>query len=61
MVGLNWFQFSSVVNSIDFISKLYFSVKNLPTNTGDKQTWVESLGQEDPLEEGMGTHSSVLA
>ena len=23
--------------------------------------WVRSLGQEDPLEEGMATHSSVLA
>ena len=23
--------------------------------------WVQSLGQEDPLEEGMTTHSSVLA
>ena len=23
--------------------------------------WVRSLGQEDPLEEGMTTHSSVLA
>ena len=23
--------------------------------------WVQSLGQEDPLEEGMGTHSSILA
>ena len=24
-------------------------------------TWVQSLGQEDPLEEGMATHSSILA
>ena len=23
-----------------------------------QETWVESLGQEDPLEEGMATHSS---
>ena len=23
--------------------------------------WVQSLGQEDPLEEGMATHSSLLA
>ena len=28
----------------------------------DRQgTWVWSLGREDPLEEGMGTHSSILA
>ena len=26
-----------------------------------QETWVQSLGLEDPLEEGMATHSSVLA
>ena len=26
-----------------------------------KQVWVPSLGQEDPLEEAMTTHSSILA
>ena len=25
------------------------------------ETWVQSLGGEDPLEEEMGTHSSILA
>ena len=25
------------------------------------ETWVRSLGQEDPLEEGLATHSNVLA
>ena len=35
-------------------------VKNLPANAGDVETWVQSLGQEDPLEEGMATHSSIL-
>ena len=33
-------------------------VKNLPVML---ETWVQSLGQEDPLEKGMATHSSVLA
>ena len=33
-------------------------VKNLPTM---RETWVRSLGGEDPLEEGMATHSSILA
>ena len=33
-------------------------VKNLPAV---RQTWVRSLGWEDPLEEGMATHSSILA
>ena len=32
-------------------------VKNLPA----KETRVQSLGQEDPLEEGMATHYSILA
>ena len=25
-----------------------------------QETWVRSLGQEDPLEKGMATHSSIL-
>ena len=33
-------------------------IKNLPAM---QETWVESLGQEDPLEEGMATHSCILA
>ena len=33
-------------------------VKNLPAM---QETWVRSLGQEDPLEEGMATHFSILA
>ena len=35
-------------------------VKNLPANAGDRETWVQSLGQEDPLEKEMTTHSSIL-
>ena len=27
----------------------------------DRETWVRSLAWEDPLEEGMATHSSILA
>ena len=34
------------------------TVKNLPAV---QETWVQSLGQEDPLEKGMATHSSILA
>ena len=33
-------------------------VKNLPAM---QETWGPSLGQEDPLEKGMATHSSTLA
>ena len=33
-------------------------VKNLPAM---REAWAQSLGWEDPLEEGMATHSSILA
>ena len=33
-------------------------VKNLPAV---RETWVQSLGWEDPLQKGMATHSSILA
>ena len=33
-------------------------VKNLPAM---QDTWVQSVGWEDPLEKGMTTHSSILA
>ena len=33
-------------------------VKNVPAV---QETWVQSLGWEDPLEEGMATRSSILA
>ena len=33
-------------------------VKNLSTT---QETWAQSLGWENPLEEGMATHSSILA
>ena len=33
-------------------------VKNMPAM---QETWVQSLGQEDSQEEGMATHSSILA
>ena len=34
------------------------TVKNLPAM---QETQVQSLGQEDPLEKGMATHSGILA
>ena len=33
-------------------------VKNLPAM---QETWVQSLGWEDPLEKGKATHSSIMA
>ena len=34
------------------------TLKNLPTM---QEAWIQSLGQEDPLEKGMATHSNILA
>ena len=34
------------------------TVKNLPAV---QDTWVQSLGREEPLEKGMATHSSIFA
>jgi len=47
---------SSILGGGGFPSGLV--VKNLPAI---QDTWVLSLGQEDPLEEGLATHSSILA
>ena len=33
-------------------------IKNLPAM---QETWIQSLGWEDPLEQRMATHSSILA
>ena len=36
-------------------------VKNLPVMKELQETWVLSLGPEDPLKKGIATHSSILA
>ena len=36
-------------------------VKNSPAMPETQETWVRFLGQEDPLEKEMATHSSILA
>ena len=55
---------SDLLLNIDILSK-YKSVtlvaqlvKNLPAV---RETWVQSLGWENPLEQGVATHSSILA
>jgi len=60
------FNYRVVINSRFFKSTYVFflasfvaqMVKNVPTI---QETWVWFLGWEDPLEQGMATHSSVLA
>ena len=36
-------------------------VKNQPEVQETQEMWVQSLGQEDSLEEGIATHCSILA
>ena len=36
-------------------------IKNPLANSGDARDKLQSLGWDDPLEEGMATHSSILA
>ena len=42
-------------------SQVVLEVKNLPANSGDVIGAVQSLGGEDPLEEGMAANSRILA
>ena len=42
-------------------SQVALVVKNLPAMQETQEMQFQSLGQEDPLEEGMATHSSILA
>ena len=49
-------EFSSV--TIFLTSLVAQTIKHLPTM---QETWVRSLGWEDPLEKEMATHSSTLA
>ena len=43
---------------VDWTSLVAQLVKNPPAK---QETWIRSLGQEDPLKKGMATHSSIFA
>ena len=47
-----------VIYQVELISLVAQMVKKSPVM---QETWVRSLGCEDTLEEGMATHSSILA
>ena len=59
-VCLSWILF---VNCCIYIRAFHVApvVKNPLANARDIETWFQSLVREDPLEEGMATHSSILA
>ena len=46
------------VNGGAWVLLVVETVKNLPAM---QKTWIQSLGQGDPLEKEMATHSSILA
>ena len=52
---------TDITYSLGSASQVALVVRNLPANEGDMETGVQSLGWEDPLEEGMAIHSSTLA
>ena len=54
----NWTHKTSSWKYIIVWSLVAQTVKRLPTM---QETWVRTLGQEDPLEKEMATHSSILA
>ena len=50
------------VHTMKGASQVVLVLKNPPANAEDSKEWlVRSLGEEDPLEEGMETHSSIHA
>ena len=55
---VNIFNLSGFPGGSDGTSPVAQMVKRLPAR---RKTWVQSLGQEDPLEKEMATHSSTLA
>ena len=48
----------AVIIGFVWVSLIAQAVKNLPSM---QEMWVQSLAQENPLEEEMATHSSILA
>ena len=52
---MNSYDLALLIARVSLVAQL---VKNLPAM---RETWIQSLGQEDPLEKEMATHSSILA
>ena len=48
----------SIRLQLNWASLVAQRLKPLPTM---RKTWVQSLGEEDPLEKGVATHSTILA
>ena len=53
--------FQTLGYPVTWASQVALVVKNLPANAGNVRDLGSIPGLEDPLEEGMATHSSILA
>ena len=53
--------FFSPNNLYDYQSIAFFVAQLVENPPVMRETWVQSLGWEDPLEKGKATHSSILA
>ena len=53
----NLFTLSKLLSTLFWASLVALMLKNLPAM---QETWLLSLGQKDPLEEGMAAYSSIL-
>ena len=59
-----WWQLEYKINLLFGRGTRAFQVapgKHLPANAGDRETRIQSLGWEDPLEKVMAAHSSIVA
>ena len=58
---------TAVIGGVGILNETYQTSGGFPGGSVVKnllamqETWVQSLGWEDPLEKGMATHSSILA
>ena len=50
----------NLCNTMSMAPQVVQWIKNLPAKQEMQETWVQSLGREDALEEGMATHSNIL-
>ena len=60
MLGVYW-TFTETVKWFSKVAVSFPGGSNGKESPAVWETWVESVGWEDPLEEGMATHSSILA
>ena len=61
LASLNTAEIIPTSSGREWVCQVVLVVKNLPANARDIRDAGSTLGWEDPLEEGMATHSSIPA